>query len=50
MQTIEIKTTQNVTIEYELASLWERGLSTFIDLIIIVVGSVLVPTMLSLLG
>lgn len=50
MQTIEIKTTQNVTIEYELASLWERGLSTFIDLIIIVVGSVLVPTILSLLG
>jgi uncharacterized RDD family membrane protein YckC len=50
MQTIEIKTTQNVTIEYELASLWERGLSTFIDLIIIVVGSVLVPALLGMAG
>jgi uncharacterized RDD family membrane protein YckC len=50
MQTIEIKTTQNVTIEYELASLWERGLATFIDLIIIVVGSVLVPALLGLAG
>lgn len=50
MQTIEIKTTQNVTIEYELASLWERGLSTFIDLIIIAVASVLVPALLGLVG
>lgn len=50
MQTIEIKTTQNVTIEYELASLWERGLSTFTDLVIIAIASVLVPTALAMLG
>ena len=35
MQSIEIKTTQNVTIEYELASLRERILASFIDLIIV---------------
>ncbi|MBK9487599.1 MAG: RDD family protein [Haliscomenobacter sp.] len=50
MQTIEIKTTQNVTIEYELASLWERGLSTFIDLCIISLACLLVPLGLSALG
>ncbi len=31
MQTIEIRTTQNVTIEYELASLRDRFLALFID-------------------
>lgn len=36
MQTIEIRTAQNVTIEYEIASLRERGLAIFIDLIIVV--------------
>lgn len=35
MQTIDIKTTQNVTIEYELASLRERILAFFIDAIIV---------------
>ncbi len=35
MQTIDIKTTQNVTIEYELASLRERVLAFFIDAIIV---------------
>lgn len=50
MQTIEIKTTQNVTIEYELASLWERGLATFTDLIIIGLASVLIPTALAIVG
>lgn len=35
MQSIEIKTAQNVTIEYELASLRERILAFFIDVIII---------------
>jgi len=35
MQTIDIRTTQNVTIEYELASLRERILAFCIDLIII---------------
>lgn len=36
MQTIDIRTTQNVTIEYELASLRERALSFFIDFIIVI--------------
>lgn len=35
MQTIDIRTTQNVTIEYELASLRERILAFFIDAIIV---------------
>jgi len=35
MRTIDITTTQNVTIEYELASLRERFLAFFIDLLII---------------
>jgi uncharacterized RDD family membrane protein YckC len=49
MASIEIKTTQNVSIEYELASLWERGLATFIDLMIIGAGTILVPLVLSLI-
>ena len=51
MQTIEIRTTQNVTIEYELASLRERFFSFFIDGLI--VGSfyfVLVMIMSNTLG
>ena len=35
MKTIDIRTTQNVTIEYELASLRERLLAFFIDLVIV---------------
>ncbi len=35
MRTIEIRTAQNVTIEYEMASLRERGLAAFIDLVIV---------------
>ncbi len=35
MRSIEIRTAQNVTIEYEIASLRDRGMATFIDLIII---------------
>jgi uncharacterized RDD family membrane protein YckC len=35
MRTIEIRTTQNVTIEYELAPVRERILSTFIDLLVV---------------
>ena len=50
MQTIEIKTTQNVTIEYELASLWERGLATFIDLFIISMACILIPLAISTIG
>ena len=35
MRTIEIRTTQNVTIEYELASLRDRFFAYFIDLLIV---------------
>ncbi len=41
MQTIEIETSQNVAIEYELAGLRERGLAFFIDLLIVIVGFLL---------
>lgn len=37
MQTIDLHTTQNVTIEYELASLRERALAFFIDVLIVLV-------------
>ncbi len=37
MKTIEIKTTQNVTIEYELATLWERFLAFLIDALCVAV-------------
>ncbi len=35
MPTIDIRTTQNVTIEYELASLWERLVALIIDVVIV---------------
>ena len=35
MRTIDITTTQNVTIEYELATVRERGLAMFIDIIVV---------------
>lgn len=35
MPTIDIRTTQNVTIEYELASLWERMAALIIDVVIV---------------
>jgi uncharacterized RDD family membrane protein YckC len=41
MPNIDIRTTQNVTIEYELAPLRERFLAFFIDLIIYIVASYL---------
>jgi len=37
-KTIEIRTTQNVTIEYELAGLRERALAWMLDTGIVVVG------------
>ena len=37
MKTIDIRTTQNVTIEYELATLRERILAFFIDFVIVYV-------------
>ena len=41
MKTIEIRTTQNVTIEYELATLWERFLAFLIDALVVFVIYVL---------
>ncbi|MBK8968581.1 MAG: RDD family protein [Saprospiraceae bacterium] len=38
LKSIEITTTQNVTIEYGLARLRDRGLAWFIDLVIVLVG------------
>jgi uncharacterized RDD family membrane protein YckC len=38
MKNIEIKTTQNVVLEYELADLRDRILAFFIDLIILTIG------------
>ncbi|MBK6933474.1 MAG: RDD family protein [Saprospirales bacterium] len=37
-KSIEITTTQNVTIEYDLARLRDRGLAWFLDLVIVVLG------------
>ncbi len=48
MRTIEITTTQNVTIEYELATLRDRFLAFFIDCLI--VGTIYMLVFLSLLG
>ena len=51
MRTIDISTTQNVTIEYELASLKERGLAFMIDILIIGAAyMILFISLLSLLG
>ena len=45
MKTIDITTTQNVTIEYELASWRERFLAFLLDLVIIAVATSLVTAM-----
>ena len=42
MQTIEITTTQNVTIEYELASMRERILAWLLDLFVVAFGYLLI--------
>jgi len=42
MKTIDIRTTQNVTIEYELATLRERILAFFIDFVIVYVICVII--------
>jgi uncharacterized RDD family membrane protein YckC len=42
MKKINITTTQNVTIEYELASVTERAVSTGTDLVIIYLGSLII--------
>jgi uncharacterized RDD family membrane protein YckC len=41
MRKIDITTTQNVTIEYELATVQERAISTFLDTVIISLGSLI---------
>lgn len=38
MQNIEINTTQNVSIQYQLAQWWERGIAFVIDFIVMVVA------------
>lgn len=49
MRTIEIRTTQNVTIEYELADLKDRFFGLFIDLLIVGSASTLIATIISAL-
>lgn len=46
MQTIFIKTSQNVSIEYELATLWERLLALLLDIIIVYVANLILITLL----
>ena len=48
-KTIEITTTQNVTIEYELASLRERCLAWLLDWLIVMMGYILLYQLLALL-
>lgn len=47
MKTIEINTTQNVTIKYELASILQRGAAWLLDFIFIVVAANLLVWLLS---
>ena len=42
MDTISLETSQNVTIEYELAGIWERILAFFIDTVILYAYLILV--------
>lgn len=48
-KTIEIRTTQNVTIEYELAGLRERALAWILDAAIVVIGYYLVIILIMLI-
>lgn len=50
MRKIDITTTQNVTIEYELASVMERAMASIIDLVIILLGSLLIQLVFVLMG
>ncbi len=47
MQTIDLKTTQNVTIEYELATLGERMLAVIIDLVTVGIGYFLLAALVT---
>ncbi len=46
MKTIDIRTTQNVSIEYELATVWERIVACFIDLFIVGIMYIIVILLL----
>ena len=48
-KSIEIRTTQNVTIEYELAGLRERGLAWMLDAALVVIGYYMVVMLFMLL-
>jgi uncharacterized RDD family membrane protein YckC len=48
MRKINITTTQNVTIEYELATVYERSVSTAIDTAIIYIGSLILYAILTI--
>jgi|JI8StandDraft_1071087.scaffolds.fasta_scaffold11641_2 uncharacterized RDD family membrane protein YckC len=41
LKTIEITTSQNVTIEYALASVWERAIALVVDMVIITLSSLI---------
>ncbi len=47
MQSVEINTSQNVTIEYELASLRDRMLAFLIDIVILAVGLLIIGALCS---
>lgn len=47
MQTIDLQTTQNVTIEYELATLGERMLAVIVDLVAVSIGYFLLATLVT---
>ena len=48
-KTIEIRTTQNVTIEYELAGLRERALAWMLDSALVFIGFILMNVLITLL-
>jgi uncharacterized RDD family membrane protein YckC len=50
MQTIDIRTTQNVIIEYELATLLDRVLASIIDFVVIFIGYFIVWRIYSLIA
>ena len=49
MKNIEITTSQNVTIQYGLASVWERALALFIDMLVMTFASLLLWGLQSLI-
>lgn len=47
MQTIDLQTSQNVTIEYELATLGERILAVIVDLVVVSIGYFLLALLIT---